>query len=218
MKPVIIINCKTYAESSGEKGICFARAIATVKSAKYNVALAPPIVLLREVARKVRIPIFAQHVDCEDYGAHTGQILPAEVKEAGARGVILNHSEKKLKFEVLQKSVELCKKKGLEVIICASTPSEAKKASKLKPDYIAYEPSALIGGDVSVTNAKPHIIQEVVQVVKRINPKTTVLCGAGVHTREDVQKAVELGVAGVLLAHAIVTAKDPAAMLRRMMR
>ncbi len=218
MKPLILINCKTYAEVSGEKGIRFARKIATVRSSKYEIAVAPPLLLLREVAQKVHIPVFAQHVDSDEYGPHTGQILPAEVKEAGARGVILNHSERKLGFERLVESVKLCKKKGLEVVICASSVAEVKKVAKLKPEYIAYEPAALIGGDVSVVSAKPGVIGDVVKIVKRVSAQTRVLCGAGVHTREDLQTAIRLGAFGVLLAHAIVKARDPAMVLRKMMR
>jgi len=218
MKPLILINCKTYAEVSGEKGVRFARKIAFVKSRKYEVAIAPPLLLLKEVAQKVRIAVFAQHVDSEEYGAHTGRVLVAEVKEAGARGVILNHSERKVGFEMLRKSVELGKKKGLEVVICASTIVEVKKVASLKPDFIAYEPAALIGGEVSVTRAKPEVISEVVRIVKKMSPRTRVLCGAGVHDREDLQTAIGLGASGVLLAHAIVKAKDPAMVLKKMMR
>lgn len=218
MKPLILINCKTYAEVSGEKGILFAKKISGVKTEKYEVAIAPPLLLLREVVQKVRIGVFAQHVDSGDYGTHTGQILAAEVKEAGGRGVILNHTERKVPFEMLRKSVELCKKKGLDVVICASSVAEVKKVATLKPDYVAYEPAALIGGDVSVVSAKPKIIKEVVTVVRKISARTRVLCGAGVHTREDLQTAIRLGASGVLLAHAIVCAKDPAGMLKKMMR
>jgi len=218
MKPLILINCKTYAEVSGEKGLRFARKIAAVKSAKYEIGIAPPLLLLREVGQKVRIPVFAQHVDSEEYGAHTGQILASEVKEAGARGVILNHSEHKLTFERLGRSVELCKKRGLEVVICAATVTEVKKVAKLKPEYIAYEPAALIGGAVSVVSAKPKIIEEVVRAVHKLSGRTRVLCGAGVHDREDLQTAIRLGACGVLLAHAIDTARDPAMVLRKMMR
>src|SRR3989338_2173103 len=218
MKPLILINCKTYAEVSGEKGIRFARKIAAVKSTKYDVAVAPPLLLLREVVQKSRVPVFAQHVDGVEYGAHTGQIVVAEVKEAGAQGVILNHSERKLVFERLVESVELCKKNGLEVVICASTLAEVKRVSKLKQDYIAYEPTALIGGNVSVVSAKPKIIEEVVRAVRKLSGRTRVLCGAGVRTREDLQTAIRLGACGVLLAHAIDTARDPAMVLRKMMR
>lgn len=218
MKPLILINCKTYEEVSGEKGILFARKIAGVRSAKYEVAIAPSLLLLREVCRIGKIGVFAQQVEGVGYGAHTGAIVAGEVKKAGARGVILNHSERKLEFGVLKASVERCRREGLEVVICASSVAEVKKVAVLEPEYVAYEPAALIGGDVSVTSAKPGVISDVVRIVRVISPKTKVLCGAGVHDREDLQTAIRLGACGVLLAHAIVCAKDPAGMLKKMMR
>ncbi len=218
MKPLILINCKTYEEVSGEKGILFARKLAGVKSAKYEVALAPPLLLLREVCKIGKIMVFAQHVDAEEYGAHTGAVVAGEVRKAGARGVILNHAERKLRFGVLKESVERCRRVGLEVVICAARVAEVKKVALLKPEYMAYEPAALIGGDVSVTTAKPGVIADVVKIVRKMSPRTKVLCGAGVHNREDLQTAIRLGASGVLLAHAIVCAKEPAGMLKKMIR
>ena len=45
-----------------------------------------------------------------------------------------------------------------------------------------------------------------------------VLCGAGVHTQEDVRKAVELGAQGILVASGVVNAKDPEKVLTELMR
>jgi triosephosphate isomerase len=45
-----------------------------------------------------------------------------------------------------------------------------------------------------------------------------VLCGAGVKTRADVEKAMELGAAGILLASGVVKAKDPGAVLTELIR
>ena len=45
-------------------------------------------------------------------------------------------------------------------------------------------------------------------MVKRVNPSTSVLCGAGVKSGEDVRKAIELGSMGVLLASGVVKAED----------
>ena len=103
-------------------------------------------------------------------------------------------------------------------MICASSLAEATEIAKLKPDYLAYEPIELIGGEVSVTKAKPVIIAKAVEVVKKISPKTKVLCGAGVHSREDIQKALQLGTKGVLIGHVVPKAKDPAKFLKEMLR
>ena len=45
-----------------------------------------------------------------------------------------------------------------------------------------------------------------------------VLCGAGVKTRADVEKAMELGAAGILLASGVVKAEDPGAVLTELVR
>ena len=43
-------------------------------------------------------------------------------------------------------------------------------------------------------------------------------CGAGVKTRADVEKAMELGAAGILLASGVVKAEDPGAVLTELVR
>ena len=43
-----------------------------------------------------------------------------------------------------------------------------------------------------------------------------VLCGAGIRTKEDVQKALLLGVKGVMLASSVTEAKDPEKVLREL--
>jgi len=93
-------------------------------------------------------------------------------------------------------------------IVCAQDSEEAKKLAIYGPDFIAVEPPELIGGDVSVSNAKPEVILETVHKVKHTSPQTEVLCGAGVKTTEDVKKALELGAKGVLVASGIVKSDD----------
>ncbi len=220
MKPLILINFKTYQESTGERGILLAQRIAKVKSTRFDIAIAPSTLLLQKITSCIKKPIYiyAQHVDSAGYGAHTGHVLPADVRKMGARGTILNHSEKKLTFTKLKETVGVCKIVGLNVVICASTLEEIRKVAVLEPEYVAYEPWALIGGNVSVTNAKPEVISEAVKIVQKISPKTRLLCGAGVHGREDLRAALRLGAVGVLLAHAVVEAKDSKRFLEEMMR
>ena len=56
-----------------------------------------------------------------------------------------------------------------------------------------------------------------VEKVKHLSPKTKVLCGAGVHSREDLGQALLLGTSGVLLSHAVVEAKNPQKFLEEML-
>ncbi len=80
--------------------------------------------------------------------------------------------------------------------------------AKLNPDFITIEPPELIGGDISVSKANPEIIKKSVDIVRKISPKAMVLCGAGIKTKEDVEKAIQLGAKGVLVASGVVKIKN----------
>lgn len=218
MKPLILINFKNYKESVGFAGIKLAKNIFSVKSKKYAVTIAPSIVLLKELAGLKQGKVFAQYVDYHMHGAYTGSILPAEVVEVGGYGTILNHSEKKIPFGILQNIVLECKRVHLQTVICASSLAEVSLIAHLKPDYIAYEPAELIGGDVSVTSAKKNVIADAVKSVKKKSPLTKILCGAGIHSHEDLVKALKLGASGVLLSHALVCAKKPKKKLKELLK
>lgn len=208
MKYLLLVNFKTYKKATGKRAIALAQKILSVKNSKWDLAVAPSLLDVEEVC-KFKGLVFAQHVDPKEYGAHTGQITPLQLKKLGAKGTILNHSERKLAWNVLKQTVEECKKVKLKVVVCASTLAEIEKVASLHPDYIAYEPRELIGGKVSVTSAKPEIILQAVKIVKKVSPTTKVLCGAGVQSKQDLQTALRLGAQGVLIAHAVVKAKEP---------
>lgn len=203
--PILIINLKEYEQVLGERPIKFAE-IAKKLSDKHNVTIliAPPDPLIDNTA-KIILTV-SQHLDPYEPGAHTGALLAKEVKELGAIGSLINHSEKRIPHEDIEKCVDLCKEYELISIVCAKDNEEVKKLAKFNPDFIAIEPPELIGGDVSVSTARPEIVKNSVNDVKRISPRTHVLCGAGIKTREDVKKAIELGTKGVILASGVVKA------------
>lgn len=209
--PAIIVNCKAYENCLGDKAIRIAEVCERVaKLAQVTIAVAVDAADIYHVRMAVRIPVFAQHVDAVEPGAHTGAILPEAVKDAGAIGTILNHSEKKLTLPTLKKSIERAKKAGLLTLVCAATPEEAKKIAALKPDLIAIEPPELIGGNVSVSKAKPEVITATTKAIKDI----PILCGAGVKTKDDVAKAMQLGAKGILVASGVTLAKNPEQVLK----
>ncbi len=206
--PRIIINLKAYVY--GKRALEIAKAAEKVyKEAGILIALAPQYTDIRLLAENTEIPIFAQHIDPIKPGAHTGWILPEAVKEAGAVGTLLNHSERQMKIEEIEEAVKRAKELGLITIVCANDPEVAKAVSVFDPDGIAVEPPELIGTGISVSKAKPEIVKNSVETVKSCNPKVKVYVGAGISTGEDVKKALELGAYGVLLASAVIKAKDP---------
>src|SRR5207245_6041827 len=125
-------------------------------------------------------------------GPTTGWIAPEALLEAGAAGTLINHSERKVAWEEMAKSIPRCQKLGLEVIACADDLVEAETLAKLSPEYIAIEPPELIGGDVSVTTAKPEVITKAVDRIRAATPNVSVLCGAGVRTSQHGATALEI--------------------------
>ena len=217
--PLIVVNFKAYPEALGAKGLQLAEACAKVADETgASIALAPASPDLASIAKRVRIPVLAQHVDGLDPGEHTGWIPPEAVLAAGAAGTLLNHSERKVAWEEMAISMRRCTDLGLEVVCCADDLPEAETCAKLGPDFVAIEPPDLIGGRVSVTSAKPEVVSTAVDRVRSVNPHVRVLCGAGVKTGRDVRRAIELGTVGVLVASGVVRAKDPAKAVRDLAR
>ena len=93
-------------------------------------------------------------------------------------------------------------------IVCSNNIDVAKAVAVLNPDFLALEPPELIGGNVSVSQAEPEVITKLVKEVRKYNKKIKLLVGAGVKTKEDVKKAIELGCDGVILASGVVKAKN----------
>ena len=218
MKPLILLNFKTYPEAAGKKALLLAKKLEKVHSKKYEIVIAPSLPTLEEVVEGSSLTVYSQHTDRAGLGAFTGKVSAAELKKIGVKGTLLNHSERKIPFLILKKIVADCKKQKLITVVCASSLLEAKLVAKLAPDYLAYEPPELIGGKISVTAAKPEVIAKAVQTVKKISPKTKVLCGAGIQSREDILKALQLGAQGVLIGHAVPKAKNPAKFLRELLK
>ncbi|MFH1682534.1 MAG: triose-phosphate isomerase [Candidatus Woesearchaeota archaeon] len=210
---LILINFKTYEKGTGKKGLKLVKTIAGFKS-KYSLGVCPQFVDLKEICA-VKIPVFAQHLDAVDYGSNTGHVLPQSVKEAGAAGTLINHSERRITLSEIKKNVEICRRLGLISVVCAGTLSMVKKVIKFRPDYVAYEPKKLIGTNISVTDVNPAVITKAVDMARKYD--VHVLCGAGVHAKKDIKKAFQLGAEGVLIAHKVVQADDPRKVLKELL-
>ncbi len=213
--PALVVNFKVYPEVLGKRGWDLAATCAkAAEDTGASLVIAPPLPDLAHIARLVHLPVFGQHADAAEAGAHTGWLPPEALLEAGAAGTLLNHSERKIPHKDVAALIPRCETLGLEVIACADDLKEAEALARLAPDYIAIEPPELIGGDLSVTTARPEIVSGAVEAIHRIDPDVGVLCGAGVKDRKDVRAALELGTVGVLLASGVVKAKDPEKALR----
>jgi len=213
--PLIIVNFKTYLEATGRRALELAKKCERVaKGLRVNVAVAPQAVDIAVIASSVSIPVLAQHVDPYPPGAYTGSVTIEAIKEAGAVGTLVNHSERRLRIDEIDEVVKRAKSAGLEVVVCASTPEVAASLSALKPGFIAIEPPELIGTGRAVSKVRPEVITDTIKLIKQVNPEVVVICGAGITSGEDVEAALRLGAQGVLVASGVVKAKDQEEALR----
>ena len=213
--PTIVLNVKTYVEATGSKVLEIAKIMDIISDETgTSMAIAVQATDISNCVKAVKIPVFAEHIDPITPGSHTGWTLPESVKEAGAVGTLINHSEHRLKLADIDFCITRAKELQLDHIVCTNNVLTSKAAAALSPNFIAVEPPELIGGDISVTTADPGIVSNSVDIVTNIDENVKVLCGAGVKNGKDVAKAIELGAEGVLLASGIVKANDKEQVIR----
>ena len=201
----IIINLKAYEKSFNKNAIKLLNQIKEVSKKKFEIIVCPNFLDIKDFTSQKKIKVFSQDVSEFEMGAHTGKIPIEFLKNLGACGSIINHSENRLKFSQIENIVKRAKSLKFKICICVRNLQEAKKVDKLSPDFIAFEPKSLIGGNISVTSSKPKIISEIVKNVKN----SKVLVGAGVKTSFDVKKSIELGAYGILISSKIANSNNP---------
>ena len=161
-----------------------------------------------------RIFVFAQHMDYLVPGRGLGSVLPEAVKAAGAKGVMLNHAEKPLNLEVVEKTIRRAEEVGLATIVCADTVEDVKAIAKMGPDMIVAEPTELIG---TGTTSDSNYVIDTINTVKEINDKIMVLQGAGISNGQDVYNTIKLGAQATGSTSGILKADDPYAMVEEML-
>jgi triosephosphate isomerase len=213
-KPLIVLNFKTYAEGMGENAVRIARYCEEVnEESGIDIIVVPQIPDIHRVAGAVKIPVFSQHLDGVGFGSHTGHITAECIRSAGAKGTLINHSERRLLLSDIDSALQSAKRSGLTTIVCTNNIAVTQAVATFSPDYVAIEPPELIGSGIPVSKADPDIVKGSVAAVKKISKDVKVLCGAGISKGEDVAAALELGTEGVLLASGVIKAKDPKAVL-----
>jgi triosephosphate isomerase len=207
--PLILVNFKTYLEATGGKAVELAKkAEKASRETGVQIGVAPQFTDIAAVAEAVEIPVFAQHIDPIEPGGYTGHVSAEAIKEAGAVGTIINHSERQLRLFEIDAAIKIAQDKGLVSVVCANNQNISGAVAALNPDVVAVEPPELIGTGIPVSKAKPEIVRATVEFVRRVNPKVVILCGAGISHGDDVAAALKLGTQGVLVASAVVKAKD----------
>ena len=173
-----------------------------------------PVVDIRRVKEATKhIHVFAPHKDPIPVGRGLADILPESLVAAGADGVMLNHVEKPLTFEVLAQTIQRANEVGLTTIVCADSMADASKIATLHPDIIVAEPSELIGTGVSVG---PEYVEAATKCVKSVNPNILVLTAAGISNGNDVYNTIIAGADATGSSSGVAKAADRAAMVDEM--
>ena len=161
-----------------------------------------------------RILVFAQHMDALVPGRGLGSVLPEAVKAAGAKGVMLNHAEKPLDMETLERTIRRADEVGLATIVCADSVEEIRQIALLAPNLIVAEPTELIGTGVA---SDMGYVRDTIEAVRKINPDIMVLQGAGISGPDDVANVIRAGAQATGCTSGVMKAADPEAAAEEML-
>ena len=200
----------------GERMLRLAKAVDEI-AAEYDldVIITPQYADIRMIAENTsHIHVYAQHMDHLRPGRGLGSVLPESIKEAGVVGVMLNHAEKKLTLDEIEKTIARADEVGLATIVCADSVREIEAVAKLSPNLIVAEPTELIGTGVT---SDMGYVRDTIEAVRRINPDIMVLQGAGISTPDDVARVIRAGALATGCTSGVMRAADPEAAARAML-
>ena len=212
--PFFEIGPKAYLYGDQVLSLALAADAASVKYG-VDVIFTTPYTEIRRVAEAAKhLFVCAPHMDALRPGRGLADVLPEALRAAGAKGVMLNHAERPLTMETLEKTLARAREVGLFTIVCANTTAQAMEIAKLGPDIIVAEPSELIG------TGRPSSMEYVrasIDAVKRVNPDILVLQGAGISGTRDVYNVISAGAEATGASSAIALAASPEAMADEML-
>lgn len=117
-----------------------------------DIVVFPPAVHLREIARICAgsmIDVGAQNMYHRKEGAFTGEISPPMVKDAGARYILIGHSERRHVFgetdDDVNKKVVAALEYGLDPMVCVGELLEEREAGKSE-DVVRRQVEAAFNG------------------------------------------------------------------------
>ena len=175
------------------------------KKNKIKLVYCPPATLINSLSKKLKstsIVVGAQncHQD-ENYGAYTGYMNSYMLKDAGAKYIILGHSENRQSGEnnkLINLKIKNSIKSGLKIIFCIGetfSQKRKKNTNKIlsqqiiqglkniknkKNIIIAYEPVWAIGSGLIPKNSE---IFEIVKLIKNKVKGSKVLYGGSVNSK-----------------------------------
>ena len=237
-RPLIAGNWKMFglAASLDEIGRLAAGLEARAPAAR--VAICPPATLLARAAERAAgtlVEIGGQDCRAETSGAFTGDVSPEQLVDAGARLVILGHSERRTLHgetdAVVRAKVQGARRAGLEPIVCVGELLEQRRTGRaveivraqlrrsLPPElagtsfFIAYEPVWAIGSGLTPTvdeiaDMHAAIRADLADLFGPAGAETPILYGGSVKPENAAAVLATPGVGGALVGGASLKAVD----------
>jgi triosephosphate isomerase (TIM) len=202
-----------------------------------DIVVAPPFVSLGAAAEELDgspIRVYAQNVHWEESGAFTGEVSPGMLRELGAYGTIVGHSERRQYFcetdETTAKRAQAALEAGLGVIACVGETLEEREAGETEavlrrqveaiaaeiPESVgaldvAYEPVWAIGTGKTAT---PEIAQEAHAFIRGLYPVERILYGGSVKPENAEELLAQPDVDGALVGGASLDVESFTAICR----
>lgn len=206
-----------------------------------DVVVCPPTTVLAEVASMLAgasVGVGGQDCHIVSSGAHTGDVSAAMLHDAGARWVILGHSERRMAYgesnALVREKVSAAVAAGLVPIVCvgeteqqrlagaAETVVAAQVDGSLPPDFagvVAYEPIWAIGtgrvaAEADIVAMHRCIGDQLVDTLGAAGKEVRVLYGGSVKPAGASTILALPGVGGALVGGASLNAADYLAICR----
>lgn len=242
-KPLIAGNWKMFGRAADLAEIGVLTESIGPAAAKIDVLICPPAVYIAPAAWQNRAgPVLIGAQDCSSNSAdaaRTGEVSAAMLADAGAKYVIVGHSERR---QIQKESDDLVREKaeaaiaaGLVPIVCVGETHEERAAGKVADVVgrqvkastpkqggafvVAYEPVWAIGGNSTPTLAE---IGEVHALIRETMAgqfggkanETRILYGGSVNAKNAGEIFSVEGVDGALVGRASLKAADFSAIIR----
>ena len=174
------------------------------------------------------VPVYAQNVHWAHDGPFTGEVAAPMLRELGAEGAIVGHSERRQLFgetdDTVRRRCEAALEAGLAVIACVGETEDEREAGETTavlrrqvaaiPRHdslvIAYEPVWAIGTGKTAT---PELAQDAHETIKALH-ETRVLYGGSVKPENAAELMAQPAVDGALVGGASLEPESFAAICR----
>ncbi len=206
--------------------------------ADVGVVLCPPATLLAQVAEIVKespVEVGAQDCHPDASGAHTGDIAAPMIADAGARYVIVGHSERRSDHgegdALVRAKAEAAMASGLRPIVCIGETAEQRRAgealsvikhqlagslpalSQADSLVVAYEPVWAIGTGDTATPADVEEVHALIRTALRSGAgeagnQVPILYGGSVKSSNASELLATADVDGALVGGASLKAED----------